>query len=486
LRPENAGREAQRFGGYAANSGRSSTISIRSPRGNMSTYEYDLVVLGAGSGGLATAKRAVSYGARVAIVEDDRVGGTCVIRGCIPKKLMVYAADHGHAIGDAAGYGWSVGSKEFDWKKLVARRDEAVLSLERTHERLLDKAGVELLRGRGRLTGANEVSIGDRAIRTRHILIATGSTPVLPGVEGIEHAITSDGFFELEEQPRRVAIVGAGYIAVEFASILNGLGTEVSLLLRRELPLRSFDHDLSSELLAGMRGAGIDVRTKTQVMGIEREAGVTRLALDTENGVDLLEVDNAIVYAVGRRPNTKDLGLEEAGVICASSGEVVVDEDQITSIDGVFAVGDVTDQAPLTPVAIQAGRALADRVFGGKSVQMNYEDIPTAVFSDPPIGTVGPTEAEAVERYGAGRIKVYKESFTPLLHMLTERKTRTMVKMIVDKQTDRVLACHMIGHDAPEIIQGLGVAIKAGARKADFDATVGIHPSSAEEFVTLT
>ena len=434
----------------------------------------------------ATAKRAASYGARVAIIEGDRVGGTCVIRGCIPKKLMIYAADFGHAIGDADGYGWSVGERKFDWNKLVARRNDVVASLERTHEQHLEKSGVKLLRGFGRLGGPNEVVVEERTIRTRMILVATGTSPVFPDIEGIEHAISSDGFFELAEQPRRVAIVGAGYIAVEFASILNGLGTEVSLLLRRDMPLRSFDKDISTELLAAMRSAGIDVRTQTKVVGIEREDGGTCLALDTPGGVDMLKVDNTLVYAVGRHPNTKDMGMEQAGVICASSGEIVVDEDQITSIENVFAVGDVTAQAPLTPVAIQAGRVLADRVFGGKSAQMSYENIPTAVFTDPPIGTVGLTEDEAIERYGAGRIKIYKEAFTPLVHMLTERKTRTMVKMIVDLQTDRVLGCHMIGHDAPEIIQGFAVAIKAGARKADFDATVGIHPSSAEEFVTLT
>ncbi|MEE8312351.1 MAG: glutathione-disulfide reductase [Candidatus Binatia bacterium] len=448
-------------------------------------HDYDLFVLGAGSGGLATAKRAASYGARVAIAEDDRVGGTCVIRGCIPKKLMVYASEHGDAIEDAAGYGWPVERGRVDWESLVRRRDEAVLSLERLHEKHLVDAGVELLRGRAHLTAPNRIEIDGRTVSARTVLVATGSTPILPSIEGIEHAITSDGFFELRKQPRRIAIVGGGYIAVEFASILRGLGSEVVLVIRRDLPLRGFDIDLRRELHAALESQGVDVRAETTVGAIVRSDDSTVLEVSGPGGDGRIESDDALVYAVGRTPNSRGLGLEELGVEIAPGGEIVVDEDGSTAVAGVFAVGDVVGRSPLTPVAIQAGRAMADRVFGGKQTRMSYDGIPTAVFTEPPIGTVGLTEEDAVQRYGADGVDVYKARFNPLIHMLTERKVPVLVKLVVERGSERVLGCHMIGHDAPEIIQGLAVAMKAGATKADFDATIGIHPSTGEEFVTL-
>jgi glutathione reductase (NADPH) len=451
----------------------------------MSTYDYDLFVIGAGSGGLATSKRAASYGAHVAIAEADRVGGTCVIRGCIPKKLMVYAAEHGHAHADAAGYGWSGERGSLDWNALVTKRDRSVEALERTHEGHLERAGVELLRGRASIRGANEVEIDGRRITSRYILISTGGRPLLPKLDGIDAAITSDGFFELKEQPGRMLIVGGGYIAVEFASIMSGLGSKVTLAIRRDRPLRGFDEDLRTELLAALRAAGVDVRVETTVRALRRDGDTTLCSLVGRDGEEQLCVDKAVVYAVGRSPNVEGLGLENVGIELGPKREVQVDEQDRTKVPSIMAIGDVTERAPLTPVAIQAGRALADRLFGNKNTIMSYHDIPTAVFTEPPIGTVGMTTEQAIERYGADGVSVYRAGFNPLVHTLTDRKVRTFIKMIVHNESDRVLGCHMIGHDAPEIIQGLGVAMKAGATKADFDATVGIHPSTAEEFVTM-
>ncbi len=452
----------------------------------MARYDYDLVVIGAGSGGLATAKRAASYGARTAIVEHDRVGGTCVIRGCIPKKLMVYAAELGHASEDAAGYGWSARNSGFDWERMVRDRDAAIEHLERTHERLLREAGVELLSGRGVVADPHCVQIGERRLSTASILIASGASPVFPEVEGIEYAISSDGFFELEQQPGAVAVVGGGYIAVEFAGMLAALGSRVSIIFRRELPLAGFDEDLRRELYSALEAGGVEVLSSTVVKRIESGNSGCRLSIEGPGGSRELAIDKALVYATGRRPNSGGLGLAENAVDLGPKGEVLCDENGRTSVESILAVGDVTGRAALTPVAIQAGRAIADRVFGGKHTTMSYENIPTAVFSHPPIGTVGLSESAARERFGEDGVKVYKSRFTPLYHTLTERKVPTLVKLVVSSDAaERVLGCHIIGRDAAEIIQGFAVAVKMGATKADFDATVGIHPSTAEEFVTM-
>lgn len=451
----------------------------------MSGFDYDLVVIGAGSGGLAGAKRAASYGTRVAIIEGDRVGGTCVIRGCIPKKLMVYAAHFADAFEDAGGYGWNVPSTDLDWSALVAARNRAVADLEVAHKRHLENAGVELIEGRARFEGPHQVRVGSRLVSGERFLLATGSAPVLPTIEGAEAASTSDDVFRLSERPERVALVGGGYIAVEFACILRGLGCEVTLVVRRDLPLRGFDDDLRRELLAGLREQGIEVLTETVVRSIRTDGGGLSVQVEGPDGRQDRQADQAVVYAIGRSPRTAGLGLEEIGVGLGPGGRILTDEDANTSLGHVFAVGDVAGRAPLTPVAIQAARAWADRVFGGKPASMSYEGIPTAVFSSPPIGTVGLTEQQAVERYGEAGVQVYKSRFQPLLHTLTERKVATLVKLVVHASEGRVLGTHIIGHDAPEIIQGFAVALKAGATKADFDATVGIHPSTAEEFVTL-
>jgi glutathione reductase (NADPH) len=451
----------------------------------MTEYAYDLLVIGAGSGGLATSKRAASYGARVAIVENDRVGGTCVIRGCVPKKLMVYAAEYAHTFGDATGYGWQNDGATLDWTKLVAARDANVAGLEATHERLLVEAGVELLRGTARVTSPHEVELDGRRLTAATILIATGSRPNVPDIEGIDHVITSDGFFELKDQPKEVAVIGAGYIACELAGVFQALGTKVHLIYRGDLPLRGFDCDIRTELDTALRASGMQVHARTVVKRIAKgEKGFT-LDLAGPDGDCTLTTECCMLYATGRIANTDGLGLEEVGVGLDGLGNVVCAEDATTAVPSIVAIGDVTGRSPLTPVAIQAGRLWADRVYGGRTVAMSYENIPTAVFTDPPIGTVGMGEQEAKLQFGDEAVTVFRARFRPMLHSLTGRDQKTMVKLVVRKEDDRVLGCHVIGKDAPEIIQGFAVAVKMGATKADFDATVGIHPSTAEELVTL-
>ena len=452
----------------------------------MSDYSYDLVVLGAGSGGLATSKRAASYGARVLIVENDRVGGTCVIRGCVPKKFMVYAADFAHAFEDARGYGWTSGTPHLDWPALVAARDANVAGLEATHERFLREAGVTLRRGLARILDAHTVEVDGERVTAAIILVATGSTPRLPDIEGIEHVLTSDGFFELKEQPKEVAVIGGGYIACELAGVFAALGTKTHLIYRADLPLRGFDGDLRRELDAALRGGGMEVHAKTVVRRITRVSeGKFSLDLEGPQGAASLTVDNCLLYATGRTANTQGLGLVEVGVELDKDGNVVCGEDASTAVPSIVAIGDVTGRSALTPVAIQAGRLWADRVYGGATVAMSYDNIPSAVFTDPPIGTVGLSEEDAVAQYGVDAVRSYRARFRPMLHSLTGRAVLVTVKLVVRKDDDRVLGCHMIGADSPEIIQGFAVAVKMGATKADFDATVGIHPSAAEELVTL-
>jgi glutathione reductase (NADPH) len=452
----------------------------------MTDSTYDLVVIGAGSGGLATSKRAASYGARVAIIEDDRVGGTCVIRGCVPKKLMVYAAEFAHAFEDAKGYGWQTQTPELDWPALVAARDSNVAGLEATHERLLRENKVELIRGRARIISPHEVEVDGKSLSTATILVATGSRPSLPKIDGIEHVITSDGFFELKEQPREVAVIGGGYIACELAGVLRALGTRVHLIYRGDLPLRGFDGDIRRELDSALRTAGLEVHSRTLVERISKsDTGGFTLEMAGPDGACSLTVDRCLLYATGRTANTEGLGLEEVGVALDKLGNVVCAEDASTAVPSIAAIGDVTGRSPLTPVAIHAGRLWADRIYGGRNVPMSYENIPTAVFTDPPIGTVGLGEEEARALYGDDAIRIYRARFRPMLHSLSGRQSFTMVKLVVRIEDERVLGCHLIGKDAAEIIQGFAVAVKMGATKRDFDATVGIHPSTAEELVTL-
>lgn len=454
------------------------------------SYDYDLFVLGAGSGGLAAAKRAASHGAKVAIAENSRAGGTCVIRGCIPKKVMVYASHFAEQARMAEHFGWAPSPLEHDWSKLAKNRNDLVNRLEKMHERYLAENEVELIRGTARLMDVHTVEVEGKCYSAKYILLATGARPELPALKGIEHALSSDGFFELEQKPTSAVIVGGGYIAVEFAGILAGLGIKTHLLVRSIL-LRGFDREIADELERALIRQGVDVVRPVTVHCVEKSATGVRVLYDEGNVEDAgtpasLESDACVVFATGRTPNTSGIGLEKVGVQLGKHGAVIVDEDHVTSVENIFAVGDVLDRANLTPVAIKAGRSVADRVFGNINSPMSYENIPTAVFSQPPIGTVGLTEEEAREEFG-DRVRVYRAGFVPLYFSLApeEEKGRAFMKMIVDSETDRVLGLHMIGEDAAEIIQGFAVAVCAGLTKAQFDQTVAIHPSTAEEFVLL-
>jgi glutathione reductase (NADPH) len=450
---------------------------------------FDLIVLGGGSGGVACARRAASYGAKVAVLEDNRVGGTCVIRGCIPKKLMRYGAVFPEHFRAARGYGWKV-QAELDWSALIAARDREIDRLNGVYMGMLEKAGVQLIKARGRVTAANAVEAGGEAHTAARILIAVGARPSLPELPGIEHAITSDEAMErMPQKPGRLAVIGAGYIGVEIASILHGLGVEASLILRRDLPLRGFDTDLREALLEELRAHGLEVRPEVRVRAIERTAD--GVVLDSAAG--RLAYD-AVLYATGRDPipNTAGIGLEALGVRMEPGGAICVDADYQSSVPGIFAVGDCSDHAgsgldsgsfDLTPVAIAEGRAVAERQFNANPCAVNYDCIPTAVFGIPEAAAVGLTEERACA-FGHD-VAIYRTRFRPLLHTLTGEPSRTMMKLVVDRKTDRALGCHMVGDDAAEIIQGLAVAMTAGATKAQFDDTVGLHPTAAEEFVTM-
>ena len=445
----------------------------------MAEYDFDMFTIGAGSGGVASSRRAGSYGARVAICEDSRVGGTCVIRGCIPKKLLVYSAHYRHDFEDAKGFGWTVEGASVDWAKLIANKNKEIDRLNGVYIRLLRDSGVELIEGRGRVVDAHTVEVGRRSYTAKHILVATGSRPHMPEVRGIEHAITSNEALELTSIPKRLVIVGGGYIGVEFAGIFNAVGSKVTMIIRGDTVLRGFDNDVRSALTAEMRKKGIDIRGETFLEDIERRGEV--LSLMTKMG-ETMEAD-AVLYATGRVPNTGGLGLAEAGVELDSVGAVVVDEGSRTAVESIYAVGDCTNRMNLTPVAIAEGRAVAETLFNNRPMVASHKDVPSAVFSQPPVGTVGLSEMQARAHYG--EVDVYVTSFRTLKHTLSGRDERTMMKLVVERAGQRVVGCHMVGADAPEIIQGFAVAIKCGATKEQFDRTVGIHPSAAEEFVTM-
>jgi glutathione reductase (NADPH) len=446
----------------------------------MAEFDHDLLVIGAGSGGVRASRIAAGFGARVAIVEQYRVGGTCVIRGCIPKKLLVYAAHFREDFADAAGFGWSVGEPEFSWSRLIANKNAEIARLESVYVGLLEKAGVAILRGTARIVDAHAVEVDGRRITAKYILVATGARPSLPRIPGAELAITSNEAFELSALPRRILIVGGGYIAVEFAGIFNGLGSEVTLSYRGAQILRGFDDDVRHHLAAEMAKRGIRILLHIAVEGIERRADGALVARFADGS--RVECD-AVMYATGRVPNTRDLGLEEAGAELGENGEVVVDKYSASSAPSVYAVGDVTDRVNLTPVAIREGQAVALTLFGGSPTPIDHIDVPTAVFSQPPVGTVGLTEGEAKEQFA--EVEIYTAVFRPLKATLSGRDERTLMKLVVDAASQRVVGAHMVGPDAPEVIQGVGIAVKAGLKKAEFDATVGIHPTAAEEFVTL-
>jgi glutathione reductase (NADPH) len=411
-----------------------------------------------------------------------RIGGTCVMRGCVPKKLLVIAGHFGDDFEDALGYGWAVPKPKFNWSDLIAAKSRELDRLEGIYHKILKDAGVEKITGTGRLRDAHTVEVNERLYTTETILISTGGWPHLPDVPGIEHAITSNEALDLKNLPERIAIVGGGYIAVEFAGIFNALGSQVTEIIRAPQILRGFDEDIRSALAQEMGKKGIKICRNCQVQSIEKSQSA--LFLHFSNG-DTIEVDQ-IMYATGRKPKSENIGLEKVGISLNDKTAIEVDEFSRTAIDNIYAIGDVTDRISLTPVALAEGEAFVRTQFDNTPTSINYANIPSAVFSQPPIGSVGLTEQEAVEKAGSSdAIDIYVSNFKPMKYTLSGRDEKTMVKIIADTKTDRVLGCHMVGLDAPEIIQGIAIALKCGATKAQFDATIGIHPTAAEEFVTM-
>jgi len=444
--------------------------------------QFDLIVIGGGSGGLAAAQRAADHGAKVALIEPQPLGGTCVNAGCVPKKLMFYAASLAEGIRDAAGYGFSVAFEGHDWQALKTARDAYVRRLNDIYAANLERRGIVHVKAHARFDDASTIVAGDRVLASPHVIVATGGRPVVPDLPGAQLGITSDGFFGLQRRPESVAIVGSGYVAVELAGIFAALGTRVTLVIRHEHVLRSFDVMLSVALTAQLREAGMAI-AEDAVPEQLRQAG-EELELQTADG-RVLGPFACVLWAVGRQPAVERLGLERAGVRQYDDGFIIVDRYQQTSAPRVYAVGDVTGKLPLTPVAIAAGRRLADRVFGGQAgSRLDYDLVPTVVFSHPPIGTVGLTESEARAMHGDA-VRCYTSGFLPLYHALTEHKRRAQMKLVTVGPGERIVGLHVIGAGADEMLQGFAVALKMGASKRHFDDTVAIHPTSAEEFVTL-
>lgn len=443
-------------------------------------FDFDLFTIGAGSGGVAASRRAGSYGARVALCEADRVGGTCVLRGCVPKKLLVYASHLRDELEDAAGYGWTIGETSLDWARLVAAKDAELDRLNGVYLRMLASAGVEVIAGRGVLVDPHTVEVGGRRYTAERILIATGGSPHVPSVPGAELGITSDQALSLTTIPRRLVIVGGGYIAVELAGIFAGAGSRVTLLVRGYGVLREFDGDVHAALAEEMQRRGITIANHSEPESLERrgEGLVVHCRGEQDHEADV------VLWATGRWPSSRGLGLEEVGVAVDGRGAILVDEWSRTNVPGIFAVGDVTPRLNLTPVAIADGRALAETLFNDNPTKVDHEGIPTAVFSQPQVGTVGLTEKQARAKHP--HVDVYRTHFRPMKYVLPGRREQTMMKLVVDKDSDRVLGVHMVGPDAGEIIQGFAVALKCGATKKQLDATIGIHPTSAEELVTMT
>lgn len=449
------------------------------------SYDFDLFVIGGGSGGISSARRAAQYGAKVGIAESWTLGGTCVNRGCVPKKLMMYASRFPEQFQAATGYGWSRVDSKFAWPQLINAVENELKRLNGIYEGMLDRANVQLFPKFASFIDAHTLDVGGEKVTADKILIAVGGKPVLPPIPGIEHAITSDDIFHLSEQPHKAVILGGGYIGCEFACILNGLGTEVTQVIRVDKILRGFDEDIRDEIQTQMAAAGIHIMTKTDINHIAKtEKGGVDVCVQVQGHKEHLLADVVSLAALGRQPNIDKLGLENTQVELAA-GAIAVDQYNATAVPHIFAVGDVTDKVNLTPVAIAEGRAFADSQFGGLSRTMSYDNIPTAIFTSPEAATVGMTEAEAIAQYGEDDIKVYRSKFRPMYYTLPNLQTKTLMKLIVQVESDLVLGAHMVGDDAAEIIQGVAVAIKAGATKAIFDATVGIHPSAAEEFVTM-
>jgi glutathione reductase (NADPH) len=445
----------------------------------MSQHDYDLFVIGGGSGGVRAARVAAGHGAKVAVAEESRLGGTCVIRGCVPKKLLSYAAHFHEDFEDARNYGWNVGEASFDWATLIANKDKEIDRLNGIYKKLLSGSKVDLLESRAVMTDPHTLDVGGKRVTAKNILIAVGGWPERPNIPGIEHSITSNEAFHLPNLPKEIIIVGGGYIAVEFAGIFNGLGAKVTQLYRGEQILRGFDDDIRHFLAAEMAKKGVAIKTRTDVARIDKAGG--RLNVTLKNG-ETLSCD-AIMYATGRRPKTDGMGLKEVGVKLKENGAIEVDEASQTSVPNIHAVGDCTDRVNLTPVAIREGHAYADSIFGKKAWHVDHKTIASAVFSHPPVGTVGLSEADA--RKDGRELDIYKADFKPLKHTISGRDERTLMKLVVDRKSQVVLGTHMVGMDAPEIVQAIAIAVKMGATKQQFDAAVAVHPTAAEEFVTM-
>ena len=449
---------------------------------------FDLIVLGAGSGGLAAAKRAALHGARVAIVEGDRVGGTCVIRGCVPKKLLVYGSAYRHLLADAPSYGWKIKAVQPDSATLLANVRAEVDRLNTLHIGLLEKAGVELLRGWGRFSGSTSLVVtaadgSEQELHAKRILIAVGGRPHRPEIPGAELAWLSDDLFELERFPERVVVVGAGFIACEFAGILNGLGVQVTQLVRGDHLLRGFDREASEAVRAGMEAEGVEIRFAHSPAAITGQCAPGELSVTTQSGESI--ACGGVLLATGRRPFLHGLNLEAAGV-AVEGYRIPVDGDQCTNVAGIYAVGDVTERINLTPVAVDEGRAFADTVYGHRPRQVDHSLVASAVFAQPELASVGLTEEQAIERFGIDGIKLHRARFRPMSQALPARGPKVLLKLIVETASNKVLGCHMVGEHAAEIIQMAAIAIGMGATKADFDRTMALHPSVAEEFVTMS
>ena len=445
----------------------------------MPQYDFDLFTIGAGSGGVAASRRAGSYGARVGICEDSRIGGTCVIRGCVPKKLLVYGSSFADAFADAGAYGWTVAPPSFDWGTLIANKNKEIDRLEGIYRKLLKDANCTLYETRGRVIDPHTVEMGGKRVTAANILVATGAWPELPPIPGIEHAITSNEALEMMSLPKRIVIVGGGYIAVEFAGIFAGVGAEVTEVIRADQILRGFDDDIRNNLAIEMKQRGVKIMSGQHVTAIAKRGNAYVVSLQSGATIEA----DCVMYATGRNPKARKLGLEETGVKLNKKGAVEVDEWSRTAVPSIYAIGDVTDRLNLTPVAIAEGRALAETLFNNNPMTISHDNVATAVFSQPPVGTVGITERHARDKGIA--IDIYRTRFRPMKHTLSGREERIMMKLIVDRANDRVLGIHMVGPDAPEIVQSLGVAITCGATKKQFDRTMAVHPTAAEEFVTM-
>ena len=445
----------------------------------MQRYDFDLIVIGAGSGGVRASRFAsLNHGKRVAIVENRRTGGTCVMRGCVPKKLLVYGSSFSHDIDNSKGYGWSIESANHSWSDLIDAKNRELGRLERIYHKLLADAGVREFNGTGKLADQHTVEVNGQTITSEHILIATGGTPSIPKIPGMNESITSDDALDLSELPERIVIVGGGYIAVEFSGIFNNLGVNVHKIVRADQILRGFDNTIRTTLGQEMKNQGIQIHSQKTVREVKKLENGYSIKIGSN---EILQTDK-IMCATGRIPNTSNIGLKENGVELDEKGAITVNKYSMTKVENIFAIGDATNRVTLTPVALEEAMSVVDTLYGPKRRAVSYENIPSAVFSSPPIGTVGLTEEHALREHD---IDIFLSRFQPMKYSLSRRNENSLVKLIVDKATDRVLGAHMIGLDAPEIIQGIAIAIKSGATKAHFDSTLGIHPTSAEEFVTM-